>query len=246
MNEIWKDVVGSEGLYEVSNLGNVRSCDRTVQHKNGKVQQVYGRIMSTYSIGGYLHVKLSKDGHSKSTLLHRIVAEAFISNDSNLPQVNHIDCNKLNNNVSNLEWCTAKENTYHAYRNGLIPKMMVPIYAENLETGEILEFDSVYSFARSYNVSSAMLHLQHQTLVSGFRLRYKDAEKQLEVERINSAKRPIGSNQPIPIRCVETGETFQSIKKCGKHFSINDDLIREALRYYKGYVKKINLTFEFI
>lgn len=62
---------------------------------------------------------LSKDGKVKNESIHRLVAQAFIPNPDSKPQVNHIDCNTLNNNVSNLEWCTAKENTVHAWKNGM-------------------------------------------------------------------------------------------------------------------------------
>ncbi len=68
---------------------------------------------------GYLSVALYKDGTHKNYRVHRLVAETFIPNPSNLPQVNHIDGNKLNNNVDNLEWCTSKQNIQHAWKNGL-------------------------------------------------------------------------------------------------------------------------------
>lgn len=117
MKEIWKDIEGYEGRYQVSNLGNVRRLAYTFTAKN-----VHGGL-STYRLKekpvnqfpnykGYLSVALpktdSKDHHH--AFVHRLVALAFIPNPQNLPQVNHIDENKTNNRVDNLEWCTCKQN----------------------------------------------------------------------------------------------------------------------------------------
>jgi hypothetical protein len=98
--EIWKNIKGYEGLYQVSNLGRVRSLKRSSKN------------ILTGSTGttGYRHVILTKNGILKNRDVHRIVAEHFIPNPDNLPQINHKDENILNNEVSNLEWCTAKYN----------------------------------------------------------------------------------------------------------------------------------------
>lgn len=94
MEENFKDIAGYEGLYQISNLGNVRSL------KFGKE-----RILKTGDIKGYLVVGLCKEGVQKNHLVHRLVAEAFIDNPNNLPEVNHKDEDKTNNHVTNLEWC---------------------------------------------------------------------------------------------------------------------------------------------
>lgn len=116
----WRAVVGFEGEYEVSSDGQVRSIDR-VRHylANGKERKmrIRGRLRTqTDSWDGYKEVHLQQSDENKSyyARVHRLVAEAFIPNPNNLPQVNHIDGNKMNNCVENLEWCTAKENTQHA------------------------------------------------------------------------------------------------------------------------------------
>lgn len=110
--EIWSPINGYEGLYEVSNLGNVRSLGKgksnASKKRNLKNSKVYG---------GYLIVRLCKNGKMKNYKIHRLVAEAFIPNWFDEPQVNHIDENKLNNNVDNLEWCDAKYNSNHGTRN---------------------------------------------------------------------------------------------------------------------------------
>lgn len=103
MKEMWVDVLGYEGLYKVSNLGRVKSLDRV--SRDGRTRR--GRIISTKENNrGYAQVHLCKNGSCKMKLLHRLVAEAFIQNPNNLPQVNHKDEDKSNNCAINLEWCT--------------------------------------------------------------------------------------------------------------------------------------------
>ena len=109
--EYWKPIVGYENLYEVSNLGRIRSFDRWVKSKNGSIRICRGRILKPYTNkDGYLYVVLSKNNKHKTYKVHRLVAQAFLDNPNNLPQVNHKDENPLNNNVNNLEWCNSKYN----------------------------------------------------------------------------------------------------------------------------------------
>ena len=111
-NEIWKDIQGYEGLYQISNLGRVRSIDRIVGYRYKGKQRVYkGRILKQMTRNGYLYVSLSKENVLKQKNIHRLVANAFLPNPSKLPIINHIDENKKNNMVSNLEWCTGAYNT---------------------------------------------------------------------------------------------------------------------------------------
>lgn len=115
MEEIWKDIKGYEGLYMVSNMGNVKSLGFDKYHK--------GRILKPCFDGkkNYLFVGLHKDNKVKLRNVHRLVAEAFIPNPYNLPCVNHKDENKTNNNADNLEWCTIKYNSnYGNCKNKLI------------------------------------------------------------------------------------------------------------------------------
>lgn len=113
-NEIWKDCVGYEGKYQVSNLGNVRS----IANNKGTYQERLLRQRQT-TTSDYLYVNFTVKDVTKHHSVHRLVAKAFIANPSNKATVNHIDGNKLNNNVCNLEWNTYSENLKHAHANGL-------------------------------------------------------------------------------------------------------------------------------
>lgn len=118
MDEIWKPVKGFEGYYEVSNLGRVRSVDRVVVDKSGRNQFKKGMILKSRSDRqGYIIVPLSINRHYTHKCVHTLVAEAFIPNPDNLPQVNHKDEVKSNNVVDNLEWCTPKYNANYGNRN---------------------------------------------------------------------------------------------------------------------------------
>ncbi len=101
MKEVWKDIAGYEGLYQVSNFGRVRSLERVVQHMHS------GKLTLPSKL------KEPKGGKRKQISIHRLVAETFIPNPDGLPCVNHKDENKTNNHVDNLEWCTYKYNTHY-------------------------------------------------------------------------------------------------------------------------------------
>lgn len=109
--EKWKDVVGYEGCYVVSNFGRVASLLRNVKHSNSVNKTIHQRIMSLKTRkNGYISVCLYNNGEGKDCLVHRVVAKAFIPNPENKPQIDHIDRNRSNNNASNLRWCTGSEN----------------------------------------------------------------------------------------------------------------------------------------
>ena len=110
MEELFKSITGYEGLYEVSNLGNVRR----LAGKRRKETRILKPIKTK---NGYLLVYLCKDGKQKPHTVHRLVATVFIPNPDNLPEVNHIDEDKTNNKVSNLEYCDHKQNCNHGTRN---------------------------------------------------------------------------------------------------------------------------------
>lgn len=107
MEEIWKDISGYEGLYQISNTGEVFSTKR---------YGTRGGILRLSKYKDYYIVGLTRNGKHKKYRVHRLVAQTFIHNPENKPCVNHIDCNSLNNNLNNLEWCTYSENLIHSYK----------------------------------------------------------------------------------------------------------------------------------
>lgn len=110
MQEIWKDIQGYEGLYQVSNLGRVKSLNRIVikEYRGCRIHKE--RILKDYNVRGYRQIKLQKNKTKKNLFIHRLVAEAFIPNPNNYTEIDHIDCDKFNNKVSNLKWCNRLQN----------------------------------------------------------------------------------------------------------------------------------------
>jgi hypothetical protein len=104
MDEIWKDIDGYKGIYQVSNFGNVKNKSM---------------VLSLRTNRGYKYITLYKDGKTTSKAVHRLVAISFIPNKKNKSEVNHKDGDKQNNRIDNLEWCTPSENSKHAYATGL-------------------------------------------------------------------------------------------------------------------------------
>lgn len=179
-NEIWKPIKYYEGLYEVSNKGNVRSVDRYVMHGNrycflkGKPKKAY------YNSDGHLKVRLYKNGQGKHYFIHRLAANAFIPNPNNLPCIDHINTIKTDNRVENLRWCTYKENsnnpltrkyasikiwTKEANEKGLATKIKnqscnceVPVYYID-EQGKKISFKSMAEAQRQTNVHHSCISL---------------------------------------------------------------------------------------
>lgn len=156
MIDEWRPVKGFEGIYEISNVGRVKSLERKTRIKRmirGKIQEF--TFITPEKIlkqgvrpDGYFDVPLTKAGVTKVYCIHRLVAEAFLENSKNLPCVNHKDCNIKNNDVNNLEWCTFKHNSLHAVYKGR-NKQAIKIYCE--ETGLI--YPSISEACRQLHVS---------------------------------------------------------------------------------------------
>jgi hypothetical protein len=116
----WQPIHGYEGYYKVSDTGIVRSIDRKINLQNGKSRKIKGRtIASKKNNDGYLFVSVSRDGESITKYIHRAVAEAFLPNPKNLPEVNHLNGDKCNNCIVNLAWVTHRQNVQHCYDTGL-------------------------------------------------------------------------------------------------------------------------------
>ena len=119
MQEIWKDIPNYEGLYQASNFGRIKSI-QYFNHANNKIYPREKILKPILNEKGYCRVDLSKSGESKRHRVHRLVAKTFLPNPYNLLEVNHIDGNKQNNNVNNLEWCSRSYNMKEACKLGLV------------------------------------------------------------------------------------------------------------------------------
>ena len=147
INENWKAVVGYEGLYEVSDLGRVRSLN---YNKTGVIQVLKPRA----SKDGYVRVKLSKEGKAKTLCVHRLVAQAFIPNPDGLPEVNHKDENPANNCVENLEYCDRSYNINYGTRNEKAAKALSIPVAQYTKSGILVQtYEGIKEAARRTGIN---------------------------------------------------------------------------------------------
>lgn len=183
MKEIWKDIEGFEGYYQVSNLGRVRSVDRVVTQFNGWAnakRPTKGRIRTiTKQTQGYSQVGLCKNGVQKSYRLNRLVAKAFVPNPDNKLYVNHIDGNKDNNRADNLEWVTNSENIMHAYKNGLLKHWQKPVLQIDDNGNVVAEYESIKQAADTLgcskgNICSSCKGVKGRKKAYGYYWRYKE------------------------------------------------------------------------
>lgn len=147
MEEEWRDIKNYEGLYQVSNLGRVKSLDRTIVGKNGRVFPFKGKVLKPCKMScDYEQVILANNGIHKNMLVHRLVAQAFLPNPDNLPQVSHKDETPYHNNVENLEWASAKDNINYGHRTELASKK---VYQYTLDGVLIKEWKSTSECGRN-------------------------------------------------------------------------------------------------
>jgi hypothetical protein len=182
MEEVWKDVVDYEGLYEVSNLGRIKSCDRFVKHPKGGRKFIRGKIKSlSKDKDGYLRVCVCKEGKEKGMSVHRLVCMSFIKNIENKSQVNHKNGLKYDNRLDNLEWSTNQENQIHAFRTGLRkPKInnekSVNMFSKN--TSEfVCSFISIAKASKHINCTTSDICnvlKNRQKSVRGYYFQYKN------------------------------------------------------------------------
>lgn len=161
MQEIWKDIPGYEGLYQVSNFGKVRNSHKL--------------ILKYWKSWGYNYISLCKNNKSKKYRTHRLIAKAFIPNPKKYPYVNHIDGNKSNNNVTNLEWCTSQQNTIHAYKTGLMKTKKINQY--DLNGNFIKTWNSIISASKELNINVKAIQsccMQRTKTSGGYIWRYAD------------------------------------------------------------------------
>lgn len=159
--EVWKDVKGYEGLYQISNLGRVMSLKRSIKQPNsGRIRTINKKIRKAFiSNTGYELVGLSKEGKAKAFSVHRLVALSFIENPNNHKCVNHLNGVKTDNCLYNLEWCSHKENTHHSVQvlgNRLTPKLK-PIILFDLNDNKLKEFESTKQASEELGIFAASI-----------------------------------------------------------------------------------------
>ena len=161
--EIWKDINGYKGSYMISSKGRVKSLERTILMKNGKLRTIKEKIrVPVKDKDGYLEVMLSKNNITSHAKIHRLVAYAFLERIKGKNEVNHKDGNKANNSIENLEWCNALENRVHAVKNRLLRVIGSENPMSKLTEKEVKEIrylythdkknNSILKLAKKYNV----------------------------------------------------------------------------------------------
>lgn len=157
--EIWKTLPGVTGV-EVSTFGRVHILDSLISSEK-YTRFTKGRVLKQHdNHNGYMLVSIPVDGKWTTKRVHRLVAQTFIKNTDNLPQVNHLDCNRKNNNVDNLEWCTASYNAKYREKHGISTTEAQghPLFAVNLATNEVSRFQSQSEAGRALGVSDGNIN----------------------------------------------------------------------------------------
>ena len=192
-------------MYQISNYGNVKSLARQRKNSKGVYMQKEKLLSLTNTSTGYKKVELVKNGKKKGHKVHRLVAMAFIDNPENKPQVNHIDGNKTNNYVGNLEWVTSSENCIHAYETGLNPNkkeidetIVITMYTNGTSKEDIAKEFGVSNVVVKRILTENNVSLRTQSEVKNkFRLEDIDLEEELKTKSQTQLARELGCSQSL-------------------------------------------------
>lgn len=220
MEEIWKDIKDYEGLYQVSNLGRVKSLSKTLWNGVGYFESKERILVPGKDKDGYLQVGLYKNKKRKSFKIHRLVGQHFILNEENKPEINHKDGDKQNNNVNNLEWVTSSENSTHAYKAGLL----------KIKKGK--ENPLHYRFKGSNNPMFGKTVSEETRMKISESMKRKHAGKKnpfygkhhTEESRKLISKLTTGANNPKAkkVKCVTTGKIFDCMVDGAEYYKIKN------------------------
>lgn len=221
-------------VFYKNNAETVKSCFLPIYGFDDYVVNPFGEVISfkgnhirllspSYDGGGYLHVCFYRDGKPYTRKVHRLVADAFLQNPDQMPQLNHRDGNKLNNKLNNLEFCTAKENINHAYRTGLHSKRG-PLTKDELDQiVDLLNTGVTYNkiaerFCISYN----------QVICIATGRSHKELFNKIDLpEKVIWQKR---------IKCLETGKIYESQKEAAEDLNINNSKLSSHLKSKRSHV----------
>lgn len=238
MQEIWKDIPNYEGIYQISNLGNVKSLERGIMHA-GHFSHIKEKIMKPFkNKGGYYCIKLSKNQKYKPFKIHRLVAICFIPNPNGYECVNHKDEDKTNNNVSNLEWCTKSYNNNYGTRQ--LRKRKVLQY--NLEGDFVAQYESITMASKHtgipYSGIKGCCHGESNTSY-GYIWCFDSSEIKEKLNKFINSK-------PIKVSVYSKDgqyiETIENIAIACKKYNVTKSLIHRCCKGFektcKGYVWK--------
>lgn len=152
MIEIWKDIPSYEGYYQASNLGKIKSLKRIIMRKDGKPYLQKEQLLKPgRNRKGYLHCNLTKNFKQTNISVHRLVAITFIDNPNNLPQINHIDGNKENNSVDNLEWISNYDNMQHSIITGIRNVKKITDNLKKVNSRKVNQYDLDGNFIKAWD-----------------------------------------------------------------------------------------------
>lgn len=240
---MWKDIVGYEGLYQVSDDGQVKRLSQSVRGKCGSEVKLPAKLMKLQEDeDGYYSVGLTRDNHQKGFRVHRLVAAAFIPNPDNLPVVHHKDNNKKNNCVSNLAWVTVSYNTQDAVDRGArkfdkqrlaeisklgAVKLRKAIICQ--ETGII--YASIKDCAEAINLGRDALvrHIVYDEPYNGLHYSFVDERHTTYTYCCNPfRKRQPGSKQ---VKCITNDTIYNSQAEAERQLNLYEGAVREALKH---------------
>lgn len=242
--EVWK-TCPEYPFIQANQFGEIRTKDRVVERKDGRKQFVKGRVLKQYlnKRNGYLYVGVSFRGKKLTLRAHRIIASCFLPNPENLPEVNHKDCNRVNNNVDNLEWCTPQYNMAYKEKYGISSKeankaLQKPLFAVNLKTFEVLRFESQREAARQLGVSYQNINkvLKGRRRTAGGYW-FTEDESEITKEKIQEIKDGMVSHDGVIAINLKTFETssFKSQHEAARQLGFSMMSINNVL---KGRQKK--------
>lgn len=237
--EEWRDIDGYAGYYQVSNKGRVRSLDRVVKtsEKFGGKKKIKGKILACSKVEGYPAVALCKDGDEYKEFVHRLVARAFIPNPDNKPEVNHIDADRSNDNVENLEWVTHLENIQHSERLGLRTvntKKAIDASKKKIIRSDGKVFESIADAGRALGYSSGREVTKvlsgNRKHINGYTFKYFDNDID-NAEWLESQKNNCFVKLPHNAKRVlrSDGKIFESAAAAGRDLGfVNGDHVSQV------------------